>query len=484
MIWNFIKKYKFWLIVTFIFLLLRLPSLFEPYWYGDEGIYLVLGKAIRHGWVLYRQIHDNKPPTLYYLAAISQTVFGFRLLLMLWMVPTIYIFHLISKNFYSSTLSKLSTLVFLFLTSIPLFEGNIANAEIFMLLPTLLAVYIFFKYKSHYSLLLVGLLLGISFSIKVPVVFELVALCFYLLITNFSFKKIKFLISSYLLLIIGFILPIALWAVYFYFHQAISEFTFAALLQNFGYLSSWATGSHSGSATSSGLISRGLILLAGWLLICLLYFFKKINQKTVFTTLWLSSTIFASLLSTRPYPHYLIFTFPSLCLCIFYFFSQTNFLEKTLSVVFIAVLVFSFFHYKFYVYPVFSYYSNIYNFVIGQKSVEEYRQYFGSEMNQIYQLSDWLKSNTKSDETLFIWSDQPDVYALADRLPVGRFTVAYHVVDFQQYDYIMNQLEIYTPNIIVFYSNYPHQFPQLEKFLSLFYFPDHAIGQAIIFRRH
>ena len=29
---------------------LRIPSLFEPYWYGDEGIYLTIGQAMRHGW--------------------------------------------------------------------------------------------------------------------------------------------------------------------------------------------------------------------------------------------------------------------------------------------------------------------------------------------------------------------------------------------------------------------------------------------------
>ena len=185
MIWNFVKKHKFLVIISLLFLTLRLPSLFEPYWYGDEGIYLVLGKAIRQGWILYRQIHDNKPPTLYYLAAISQTVFGFRLILLLWMIPTIYIFYLLSKKLLSPKLSLVSTLVFLILTSIPLFEGNIANAEIFMLLPTMVGIYTFLYSKSKIKYLFTGLLLGFSFTIKVPVAFEFVAICFYLLITNF-----------------------------------------------------------------------------------------------------------------------------------------------------------------------------------------------------------------------------------------------------------------------------------------------------------
>ena len=55
-------KYKYWIILFLMFLILRIPSLFEPYWYGDEGIYLVLGQAIRKGVTLYSHIHDNKPP--------------------------------------------------------------------------------------------------------------------------------------------------------------------------------------------------------------------------------------------------------------------------------------------------------------------------------------------------------------------------------------------------------------------------------------
>lgn len=102
-----IIKYKYWFILGFVFIILRLPSLFEPYWYGDEGIYLVLGQAIRKGLTLYSQIHDNKPPTLYYLAAIARTVFGFRLLLAVFMVPTIYYFYRLSLHFLIKKLAKL-----------------------------------------------------------------------------------------------------------------------------------------------------------------------------------------------------------------------------------------------------------------------------------------------------------------------------------------------------------------------------------------
>lgn len=187
-----IKKYKYWLILILIFLLLRIPSLFEPYWYGDEGVYLVLGQAIRKGITLYSHIHDNKPPTLYYLAALGQTVFGFRLLLLLVMAPTIYFFHRLSQFFLSPKGTKISTFIFLILTSIPFIEGTIANAEVFMLLPTILAMYLFCKQFSSHSrsepsiktLIPIGFLLGIAFTIKIPVAIEFAFLCLWLFIDH------------------------------------------------------------------------------------------------------------------------------------------------------------------------------------------------------------------------------------------------------------------------------------------------------------
>ena len=37
------------LFVFLVVVVLRIPSLFEPYSYGDEGIYLVLGQGLRKG---------------------------------------------------------------------------------------------------------------------------------------------------------------------------------------------------------------------------------------------------------------------------------------------------------------------------------------------------------------------------------------------------------------------------------------------------
>ncbi|MBP6098670.1 MAG: hypothetical protein KA477_01670, partial [Candidatus Levybacteria bacterium] len=59
-----LPSFSIWYIIVF-FVILRLPSLIEPIWYADEGIYEVIAHAMHNGRVLYSEVWDNKPPLLY-----------------------------------------------------------------------------------------------------------------------------------------------------------------------------------------------------------------------------------------------------------------------------------------------------------------------------------------------------------------------------------------------------------------------------------
>ena len=116
---------------------LHLPSLFEPYWYGDEGIYLTLGMAVRKGLVLYRDIHDNKPPLLYWTAALAGSQFWLKFILMVWHLATIAVFYRLAKTWSGKDnwVPVIAAGLLAVLTMLP--EGNIANGEIFMILPVI-----------------------------------------------------------------------------------------------------------------------------------------------------------------------------------------------------------------------------------------------------------------------------------------------------------------------------------------------------------
>jgi len=112
------------LILLLIVIALRLPSLAEPYWYGDEAIYLTIGNALRHGQRLYAEIVDHKTPFIYYLAMMPNQ-FSFRLLMLGWMLASTTFFYRLAENFFASSKAVwLSTLLFVLLTSWSSLEGK------------------------------------------------------------------------------------------------------------------------------------------------------------------------------------------------------------------------------------------------------------------------------------------------------------------------------------------------------------------------
>src|SRR3989339_384955 len=163
---NWIKRHEALILILLLAIILRLPSLFEPYWYGDEGIYLTLGLAFKKGLVWYRDIHDNKPPLLYLLASFTGTVFWFRLLLTFWFGAAVAAFYRLTQKLLPETPGawSLATLLLIVLTTI--FEGNIANAEIFIVLPVTLGILLTFKPRPNYWL--IGGLFSLGFLFKVP----------------------------------------------------------------------------------------------------------------------------------------------------------------------------------------------------------------------------------------------------------------------------------------------------------------------------
>src|SRR6266404_3963791 len=159
----------FLLTISFIFFLLRFPSLFEPNWYGDEGIYQVLGLGMNAGRLLYRDIFDNKPPLLYFFySLVSSDFFSIRLLSLIFGVLALLAFYFLSKKLFQEKKARLiATSFFAILFGLPLIEGNIANAENFMLFPNILSAIFILKTTENISenlkkryLVIAGLILG------------------------------------------------------------------------------------------------------------------------------------------------------------------------------------------------------------------------------------------------------------------------------------------------------------------------------------
>jgi len=468
------------LILTFF---LRLPSLFEPFVYGDEGIYLTLGEAVRQGLVLYKDIHDNKPPLLYFLAAITYNFSCFRLLLFFWSLITVYFFFKLAEQLFSS--HRLAVLVTTFLfalfSSIRTFEGNIGNAENFMLLPTIVGFLFLIKNwasKKRLVYILSGMIFSMATLLKVPAGFDFLAALVFVFLASKKPLNLKF--QDLLFLIIGFSLPILATIIYFAYKEALDNYLQAAFFQNIPYLSSWVPDKPRGLGNLPlPLLIRALLV---FLLVLIIFFFKKrFSQKVKLILIWFAFSLFAALLSSRPYPHYLLQIIPSFSLSWGLIFQKSK--ARIIPFILLLVFVLTFFIFHFWHYQNFSYYINFYSYVLGQKEKEEYFGYFGGQTKTIYQVADYIQSHTQPGEKIFIWGTVPSIYALSRRLPSGRYTVAYHIIDFNGYQETIAFFKKQPPLLIIKMKDENNKFPELEAYLASYYSPIKIIDKALIFRR-
>ena len=448
-----ILKHEVLLIIMCLVVILRLPSLFEPHWYGDEEVYLTIGQSLGQGAQLYKDIHDNKPPLLYFVAwAAHGELFWFKLATSAAALLAIAFFWKVARQ------NALATAIFAGLTTLPLIEGNIANAEMFFLVFTLWG---FSRLINNKNIFWSGVILGLGALFKIPAILDVgVWPLFWLITAEPGWFKKSFWLG------LGAAIPLGISIIFYAAQGTLNSYLIAAGIQNIPYLSSWQAvsgfwGTLSGRALTA-LLLVGLIALGR----------KKLGERRVWLTLWFVITLFAALLSGRPYPHYLLQLAPALALLL---------TDKYLRVPALAVLAGTMILFKFNVYPVFGYYHNFLVWAAGKIDTGAYYSHFNPQVNTNYQIAREVMMGSTPKEGLFVWGNEPAIYALSRRPVVGKYTVAYHVFDFRAQAETIAALHHHPPRYIVVITS-PALLPGLWQFLSESYILTRTVGNAQIYR--
>lgn len=450
------RSFWFLSIVSVLFFLLRLPSLVEPYWYGDEGIYQTLGLLIRNGAQLYSGAWDNKPPLLYLIYALfNADQFWTRLASLLIGLFSIWVFYFLAKKlFLQRKIPEIVTAIYAFLFGIRLLEGNIANAENFMLFPIILSALLIYRLQSEKNergyivYFFSGLLIGIAFLLKIVAVFDLLAFFSFIFIINVDSLKTLFkTITGCLMPIsVGFAIPVLLTASYFAVTNIFKDFYSAILSSNVGYV----------GYGNELIIPQGfLILKSGVLGLFILTLYvknKRIPKNVLFILTWLGFSLFNALFSQRPYTHYLLVLLPSFCLLLGIVLSgkkRTILGFITLSIVLIFIA--NNFNLRG---RLLDYYVNFISFSIGTKSISDYQKFFDGNTPRDYEIARYIKLATKESETIFIWGNNAQVYKLSNKTPISRYVVAYHITNFKgATDEVNNAIQTKNPTLIIVMPN-------------------------------
>lgn len=521
---NFFKFFRFPIDLSVILLAItaiRIPNFCEPYWYGDEGIYLAIGTALSRGSHLYADIVDHKTPIIYYLAMVP-TQLQFRVLLYVWMLVTTIAFYFVAKKLLQKRWPTIvATSIFALFTTLPWFEGNIPNGELFVMGFILVGFWIMSstRYFTHalikstsahsritnsLALLITGAVVSLGILTKVPAIFDVAAVFsigYFHLVHTFSLEKQKFktwlknlrsIGLSWMLLAVGVIVPIGLSLIYYISVGSGQDYLFFGLLYNFRYAGTWQL-----PITNQLLIFfftlPGKITFLGIVFIVLTALKKYLSSAQQFIFGWTALAMVASLLSNRPYPHYFLQAIPPLSLSIavvthalYKQIHKRKLLTTENASVVIGGFLVSFFISLLFVmnvglYPTFNYYSRYVAMITGSLSKQAYIEDFNYLMKDNYRIAPIIKAH-KSDY-LFIWGTNPMLYALSDTRPVGKFTVAFHIEDLGVQAETFDALLENQPQFLIVMKDQQSELPGLKGMLKTDYYRYMELDHMIVWKK-
>lgn len=482
------NKHEWIIFLIILVLVLRLPSLVMPHYYGDEEIYFVMGRAWKTGVPLYKEMFDHKPPLIYIMAGIAPTMLAFRGLLAGLMVLHTILFWNLAQLFWQKikpSFAYYSTIIFVLVTTLPTFEGLTVNAELLMMIPVTAAALILWntKPKEWSKFLIAGLLGGIGWLFKIPVVADMMAIgLFFIAFRESSIKEgVKAFFSwSFVAYVLAFIAPLAMTFIYYYIKGTGPDYLATVLTVNLGYVSSWSTSTYVFNPFKSGLLVRGILL--GLFTLGLYLARKKLDKSFVFAALWFGFALFGALLSARPYPHYLQELAAPVALLIPFIFIAENILMWIFIAVIIGICGLMQWKINFWGYPTISVYKTYFEYVTKKITWDQYITKFDNAPRN-YEIAKYLNERLAPEDQIYVWGTDCTIYNLTDRLPTGgKYIVSFHVHDLKKYDYVMENLKKTNPQYIVVLPD-PLEFPELSAFIDHKYLYVEEVDGAQIYLR-
>ncbi len=434
------KNKKLLLFALVALIILRIPSLFEPHWYGDEGIYAAITWGMESGKTLYTQLWDNKPPLIYYLYSLGDShnrLLVIRLLnLVAGLFTLIGLWKLIEELNISKKARNIGIIFATCILGTPILEGNVANAENFFV-PIIIFGYIFLLLKKP-RYILSGVFFGTAFLFKFHPFFDFAAAGLYLLITQRSLKKAGIFIT-------GFFIPLILQSAILFLQGNLSAGISIIFLNNFNYTQSYSHGIKS-------IEFRSLILVIGLASSSWLFYARKISKQIYFLSVLLLFEVYAGLFGGRRYVHYLIQVIPAAVLVSSFFIERTleeKDTKKRFSYPLILVLGFWILLKVFMSgegvamrYDIPKYYAEFFSFATKQQP------YFISDVDARFDnLKSELEQYDKND--LYIYSNSAWLYDVLEIYPPIPVIVGYHRT-FVGEDNFIEMLKNAKPKTIVF----------------------------------
>jgi len=489
-------KEKTFLFLALIFLiLLRLPSLADPKYYLDEGVYLSVAYEISQGGTLYQTAWDLKPPGIFYIYLFFQKIFGphaflaqraFNLILGALGVWGVYrLAKLLKATTRVATTSAFLAAIFL---GMPFFETQIFNTENIFIVTSLLAFIFGLKFKNRWQEPFVaGFLFAAGQWFKIHPLFDLTAFGI------FALCKFKFDRKFWLPFVAGLATPLLVLLWYLLAKGIFFDFIETNLSYNLFYVEELPQITFFGN-----LLMRTLLLIAMAGALVFLKFKNKISESTFLLSLWFVFVFYGALLSARTYGHYFIPVLIPTTLLIARFASlpirQAG--PPGLAKALVAALIILLFLTPSLKHKMVSEQAGFYqvrlSYIFGKISEGQFEENFTPKPWRLRDLKNYLDENVATGEQVYLWGNSPWAPYVLQRRPVQRFLMWFHILGIKEreeevYQTLLSKM----PEIIIVEDEWPegesHQisrppFPKLQRLIDTNYRLETKVAGYHIYR--
>lgn len=331
----------------------------------DINAFFTMGRSWLHGLIPYKDLFEQKGPLLYLIymlgAIISDKSFiGIYIIEIIFYSIYGYIVGKISDLYLKNELKILIIPILLTFTSSSFAFVHGGSAEELMLPFLAEILYIFLKYlkKNNISkkeVFIMGILTGCIAMTKYTLIGLPCAIMIVILIEYLRKKEYKKSIINCLIFLLGMIIPIFIFAVYFVFTHALTEFFNEYIYINVKYYDEKITLFSRlniiyeiiRTIMKENIILFILLIVTNVLILFTNIIFKKNNEKIAYLFI-ITLSFLGVYWGTKNYPYYMLALYPFLILPIIYILkiieNKIRFNKKSITLAIILVSLISFYN--------------------------------------------------------------------------------------------------------------------------------------------
>ena len=466
-----------------LYLLVRVPSWFEPHWYTDEAGYATTAWMSTHGKILYLTVWNNKPPLVFWIYDVALAWFGpselglHLLSTLAGVLALVAVWKMVRENWQGRG-AWAALIVAALLLGLPLLSGDLALPENFLIAPEAWAMLFVLRAarrepgrRQYLYAAAAGVLFGLACLIQQTSAGPFLAAALFLAVQT----RRRGLVAAGVMLLSGVVIGAA----------GLAPYVLWAGLGNVFY---FLVGSYRGYTSRTlplGAATLAPRVLAGLLLVLGMFAARRRDPRMVLLWMWLAIELFTYMLPNRPYPFHLLPSAAPVALLVGRVgrprWSQLRArLAWTLAPLLASVVASAAIWTLMFVgslpqndlYTVsrtVTYYPMFLGRVTGVISTRQYQNYYDLRVAAEAAAGDWVQAHHLQGATAIVWSADAWAYLLAPLTPVLPAPPIYKDLDWLGQSALIRRTVAERPELIVVTNDALPSYGPIQGVLARYY---------------